>query len=579
MSVVFWVAGLDGLLGLIPYSSRSSVAPSGRLLARSARRQRRQERRHDYQRGYLRNFWKHISDLHVILIRPPRGESTLGRLAIRITSDGVHFQLHSCHTRLVPRIEDVTLRTFAELLTAYMDRTGIGDAELARRIPVSRPTLVRWKEGVTARPRYRDDVLRCAELLRLSPEERDEFLLAAGFSPETAVPADQAEAVSEQVEFTADSALAPVGEDGDSEDAAPPTVHAEDPDSGALVRRRRVRIAIGVGIAALAIVVVAALAVFGLVRRDDGDGYPAAMPGESLIVLAPFVNYTAGQQGFNVLGRLRDEIDREIAASGLSDARSAQWPTSIFTPEEAESVAVRSGATIVIWGEYDSGRVMARFTTPGSRTASRDDRVVDIASTPDELPAAINAGSAGGGARRRAADARTAISGARQARRRQESSDTGAGAPAVRPAHAGEPEVPAWTRLPGRGAGGLRRSDMAIHADSRGDARFGRSLQQQGARLPVQEQGGRRRPRRRGPHTGRFPRTERRRLVPEPRRSPHRARLRRRPCPCPRRAGRSAGAAPGLRRRARQPRRRVPLPRRPPATWTSRSTQSPPRCP
>ena len=161
----------------------------------------------------------------MILIRPPRGESTLGRLAIRITSDGVHFQLHSCHTRLVPRIEDVTLRTFAELLTAYMDRTGIGDAELARRIPVSRPTLVRWKEGVTARPRYRDDVLRCAELLRLSSEERDEFLLAAGFSPETAVPADQAEAVSEQVEFTADSALAPVGEDGDSEDAAPPTVH------------------------------------------------------------------------------------------------------------------------------------------------------------------------------------------------------------------------------------------------------------------------------------------------------------------------------------------------------------------
>ena len=273
-----------------------------------------------------------------------------------------------------------------------MDRTGIGDAELARRIPVSRPTLVRWKEGVTARPRYRDDVLRCAELLRLSSEERDEFLLAAGFSPETAVPADQAEVVSEQVEFTADSALAPVGEDGDSEEAAAPTEHPVDPDSGSPVSRRRVRIAIGVGIAALAIVVVAALAVFGLVRRDDGDGYPVAMPDESLIVLAPFVNYTAGQQGFNVLGRLRDEIDREIAASGLSDARSAQWPTSIFTPEEAESVAVRSGATILIWGEYDSGRVMARFTTPGIRTASRDDRVVDIASTPDELPAAINAG-------------------------------------------------------------------------------------------------------------------------------------------------------------------------------------------
>ena len=77
--------------------------------------------------------------------------------------------------------------TFAELLTSYMERTGIGDAELARRIPVSRPTLLRWKEGVTARPRYRDDVRRCAEVLRLTDQEADEFLLAAGFSPETAV--------------------------------------------------------------------------------------------------------------------------------------------------------------------------------------------------------------------------------------------------------------------------------------------------------------------------------------------------------------------------------------------------------
>ena len=85
------------------------------------------------------------------------------------------------------------MQTFAELLTIYMERTGIGDAELARRIPVSRPTLIRWKEGVTTRPRYREDVVRCAELLRLAQAETDEFLLAAGFSPETApAPEDSA---------------------------------------------------------------------------------------------------------------------------------------------------------------------------------------------------------------------------------------------------------------------------------------------------------------------------------------------------------------------------------------------------
>ena len=73
--------------------------------------------------------------------------------------------------------------TFAELLTAYMARTGIGDAELARRIGISRLTLVRWKVGVTSRPRHREDVARCADLLRLTPEERDELLLAARILP------------------------------------------------------------------------------------------------------------------------------------------------------------------------------------------------------------------------------------------------------------------------------------------------------------------------------------------------------------------------------------------------------------
>ena len=76
-------------------------------------------------------------------------------------------------------------RTFADLLTEYMARTGIGDAELARRINVNRLTLIRWREGVTERPRHRDDVARCADVLRLTPEERDEFLLTAGFQPDS----------------------------------------------------------------------------------------------------------------------------------------------------------------------------------------------------------------------------------------------------------------------------------------------------------------------------------------------------------------------------------------------------------
>ena len=45
----------------------------------------------------------------------------------------------------------------------------------------------------------------------------------------------------------------------------------------------------------------------------------------------------------------------------------------------------------MIWGEYDSGRVMARFTVPRIRSTQRDQQVVDIASSPSELPATINA--------------------------------------------------------------------------------------------------------------------------------------------------------------------------------------------
>ena len=77
-----------------------------------------------------------------------------------------------------------SMRTFAELLTEYTRRTGVNDSELARSIGVQRQTIFRWKEGTVARPRFREDVLRIATKLRLTPVERDELLLAAGFPPE-----------------------------------------------------------------------------------------------------------------------------------------------------------------------------------------------------------------------------------------------------------------------------------------------------------------------------------------------------------------------------------------------------------
>lgn len=77
------------------------------------------------------------------------------------------------------------MKTFSELLSDYIRRLGISDAELARTIGVRRQTIFRWREGLTARPRQRDDVLLLAKKLRLAPDERDALLLSAGFSPQS----------------------------------------------------------------------------------------------------------------------------------------------------------------------------------------------------------------------------------------------------------------------------------------------------------------------------------------------------------------------------------------------------------
>ena len=107
-------------------------------------------------------------------------------------------------------------------------------------------------------------------------------------------------------------------------------------------------------------------------------------------MIAPFANYTAGQQGFNIRGRLRTSIDREIASAGLTDVRTAEWPEALSGEREASSAGKRSGAAIVIWGEYDSGRVLANLTSTRTKSESFGPQVVDIASSPSELPTAIN---------------------------------------------------------------------------------------------------------------------------------------------------------------------------------------------
>ena len=271
--------------------------------------------------------------------------------------------------------------TFAELLTAHIERVGISDADLARRIGISRLTLIRWKEGVTARPRYREDVLRCAEILRLTPRERDELLLSAEFQPESAPPSEPAlepQGAALAVAGAVPGGPAPVTATGAATVLAP---------AGAQGRRRMRGILLAALIVAAVAIVAGGVAVL---RLTGGPDYPVATAGESLLVIAPFANYTAGQQGFNVQGRLKGSIDREIASAGLNDVRTVEWPEAITDGPDAAKAGQKAGAAIVIWGEYDSGRVVANVTSSRSQSQPHGPQVVDIASSPTELPAAIN---------------------------------------------------------------------------------------------------------------------------------------------------------------------------------------------
>ncbi|MDE2786197.1 MAG: tetratricopeptide repeat protein, partial [Chloroflexota bacterium] len=118
--------------------------------------------------------------------------------------------------------------------------------------------------------------------------------------------------------------------------------------------------------------------------------HPVAETGEALILIAPFANYTAGQLEFNIRGRLRDSINREIAAAGLEGIRIDHWVETVPGNRAALSAAEQSGAAIVIWGEYDSGRVLANLTSTPTENETLGPQVVEIATSPSELPTAIN---------------------------------------------------------------------------------------------------------------------------------------------------------------------------------------------
>jgi tetratricopeptide (TPR) repeat protein/DNA-binding XRE family transcriptional regulator len=215
------------------------------------------------------------------------------------------------------------MKTFSDLLSKYIQRIGVSDAELARRLGVSRQTIFRWREGQIQRPRYREDVLDLARKLHLSGEETDQLLLAAGFPPE------EAKRAVGLLEVKGD-------EEGSSQ--------------GLFSIFKRYSI--------WGLLVIVVLAVWFLVYPEDKP--KPAVEGELLILVSDFAQ-AGGQQGFNIASRLEEGIQAAIEGLALETIRVETYPESIEAEDLAFSLLEELNATLIVWGEYDSGRVVAQI--------------------------------------------------------------------------------------------------------------------------------------------------------------------------------------------------------------------------
>lgn len=355
----------------------------------------------------------------------------------------------------------MSLPTFGQLLAEYMSRSGISDSELARNIGVRRQTIFRWKEGLVERPRSREDVLQCAKKLRLTDDERDRLLLAAGFPPEhlsatvlqpppiaPALPpteeappqpapapeleaaadaaSDQPDAVEEIAVRMVPSALLVNALDGSAPVADPPLDPPLTPGSSPLTPLSKpvdepvVEAAEDLSLPATptqssasplppllagmqrwlltAGVLLLALLAFLWVRNAPLVPVPTPTPpltpvitlypppqttptqilstqlaaeGETLLLIAQFKDYIRDDTYYNVAGRIGEELTTQLTAAGLVSTTVMTWPQEITDTRSARDLLAAANATMVIWGEYDSGRVRVNLEVDDAKLSQR----------------------------------------------------------------------------------------------------------------------------------------------------------------------------------------------------------------
>lgn len=300
--------------------------------------------------------------------------------------------------------------TFAELLIKFTRRSGITDSELARKIGVRRQTIFRWKEGLVQSPRSREVILDLAKALRLTPDELDTLLLAAGFAPER-VPSPREEEIPETVVAEGDVAnAAPIdAETSVLTSAVPPGGRTELNSTASLspvppsdVERHEASRASRFPVRWLAVLLattVFASVVFAIFSRlgestspptgvQAEQSEPLAFCGdkseeETLLVAAEFRSF--GSRRYNVAGRLLEALAAESKEGRSPSLRLERLEREIRSSQEAQSFLDECGAEVIIWGEYDDSRVVANITVP----SARETRFTEPASLAD-IPSIIN---------------------------------------------------------------------------------------------------------------------------------------------------------------------------------------------
>ena len=277
------------------------------------------------------------------------------------------------------------MKNFSQLVSEYIDRIGVSDSEIARRLGVSRQTIFRWREGKTSRPRNREDVLQLASKLRLSSEERDALLVAGGFHPEGSVDsALQSRSATDEKQFR--------------------DAFRRAPSNFLIGLRQRVMRHKKLTILITGLVVIAGfLALSGLwrdvasqlgfdVRNDSTSSlWPnTAAADETLILVSEFANYGSEQIGYNIAGRIQEALQQDLDETELESVRIELLPQTVSNERAAQHMGEQFHASLVIWGEYDSGRVIAIVSAPTAeeRIGSSEQRW--LIATSEELNSIVN---------------------------------------------------------------------------------------------------------------------------------------------------------------------------------------------